>query len=144
MRRMTFDAAHPALGHRMVTWQIEFSANVGVALIANRIVGTRPLHGHPRPRADRLWSPGAEAERWFRFSARLRMQTARSVTRFAPSTQRIWTFRDQSRTDLRSGKPPPPGPERRKQESGLLLVSEAALLIYKNCALSSKTVAFAA
>src|SRR6266568_246099 len=58
VRRMAFLATHPSFRHRMVTWKIELTAHIGVALEANRFGCARGRHCKTRAKTGRLGASG--------------------------------------------------------------------------------------
>jgi hypothetical protein len=81
----------------MMTRQIELPANIGVALVADRVARTRRLEAETRGVAGELWASGRKTVRRFHFTTGLGVKTRRAVTRFAAGIDCVRTACDQTR-----------------------------------------------
>ena len=89
VRVMTVGAGHPAFRDGMMNGQLKLRTHVGMTLIAHRFLGTRRRVGKSRPVAAAAPAPRLEAVRRQGVTARIRVDAARPVARFASRVERV-------------------------------------------------------
>lgn len=88
--RMTFRASHFAFRHGMMARQTELPPHIAVTGEANRLDAARVGRGDVRAEVVRHRATRRKTVRRLRFSARFRVDAARSVTRFTTGVQYVW------------------------------------------------------
>jgi len=95
VRRMTFHASHPAFRHGMMIGQIELSAHIQMAGVADIFNRARILHRETPTHGRRLRPAGRKAVRRFHLTAGIRMKARRTVAGFAAGIEAVLALRDE-------------------------------------------------